>query len=100
MPCTIAAIAITVATPITTPRMVSAERSLLARSVSRASVTFWRSRSPRITGSRSFRAHGGHRVQPRGACGRVDAEEDADADPEGHGERHRPRRDARRERRG
>src|SRR2546430_3639598 len=36
IPWTIEAIAITVATPITTPRIVSAERSLLARSWSRA----------------------------------------------------------------
>src|SRR5712692_9312871 len=36
MPCTMDAIAITVATPITTPSIVSAERSLLARSWSRA----------------------------------------------------------------
>src|SRR5215207_5739327 len=91
MPCTMAAIAITVATPITTPRIVSAERILLARSVSRASVRFWRSRSPRITGSlRSLRAHRDHRVEPRRARRRVDAEEDADAGAEGHGQRHGP----------
>src|SRR5437667_4572274 len=36
IPCTMDAIAITVATPMTTPRIVSAERSLLARSWSSA----------------------------------------------------------------
>ena len=43
MPFTIAAIAITVATPITTPRIVSAERSLLVRSASNAMPMFSRS---------------------------------------------------------
>src|SRR2546430_3666708 len=50
IPWTIEAIAITVATPITTPRIVSAERSLLARSWSRAmsqpSETAWSFTAP------------------------------------------------------
>src|SRR3989442_4757394 len=50
IPWTIEAIAITVATPITTPRIVSAERSLLARSWSRAinhpSETEWSFTAP------------------------------------------------------
>ena len=44
----IAAIAITVDTPITTPRIVSPERSLFARSVSTAIETLFRTFSPNI----------------------------------------------------
>ena len=43
MPRTIAAIDITVDTPMTTPRIVSAERSLLVRSASNAMPMFSRS---------------------------------------------------------
>lgn len=40
IPCTIDAIVITVATPITTPRMVRPERSLLMRNASNAIPKF------------------------------------------------------------
>jgi hypothetical protein len=65
-PCTMDAIVITVATPITTPRMVSPERSLFVRSWSRAmsqpSVTEWS-----LTGGRrpaSFGPQRRDRIQP------------------------------------
>src|SRR5918912_1369830 len=79
-----AAIAMTVATPMTTPRIVSDERSLLARSVASAMPTFSPSCSSRRAGDiASLRPHRGNRIEPRGAGGGVDAEEHPDAGPEG-----------------
>src|SRR3989442_12880923 len=72
IPWTIEAIAITVATPITTPRIVSAERSLLARSWSRAinhpSETEWSFTAPNAkpwgVGSGPRRCSAGSRCAP------------------------------------
>src|SRR5512134_1010319 len=95
IPWTIEAIAITVATPITTPRMVSPARSLLARRESRAirtpsSALRISKPPPRGEPGASFLAEGGDGVEPRGAAGGVDAEQHAGAGAEQQGDRHRP----------
>src|SRR5881409_3028486 len=109
IPCTMDAIAITVATPMTTPRIVSAERSLLARSWSSAMSqpsetdcsfivrTHPASRLPN-PGYRSLVPQGHDRVQPGGPHRGIDAEHDAHARAEAQGERDRPAGDARRQR--
>ena len=80
MPWTIEAMAITVVTPITTPRMVSAERSLLARSESKAIADALAHVPDAERGiTRLFGAEGGDRIEPRGPGGREDAEDDAGA---------------------
>src|SRR5205807_9397368 len=90
-PATIDAIAITVAIPITTPRMVSPERSLLMRSwstaISQPSRIEW---NAMLLGAQRF-----DRVEPRGAVGRVDPEHDPHADADAPPQRHRPARHAR-----
>src|SRR5881398_2901094 len=87
-PATIDAIAITVAIPITTPRMVSPERSLLMRSWSTAI-----SQPSRIEwNAMLFGAQRVDRVEARCPVGRVDAEHDPHADAEAEREGHRPRR--------
>ena len=70
----------TVVTPITTPRMVSADRSLLARRASRAIAT------PSPTFRMPMRQHACYSarsavigIEPRGAGGGEDAEDDAGA---------------------
>src|SRR5688500_11942714 len=93
IPWTIDAIAITVATPMTTPRIVSAERSLLTRSASSATATFCWTLS--VSRTDSLRPRRGDRVEARRARGRIDAEEDADAGPERDGDGDGPERDAR-----
>src|SRR5712692_9717232 len=94
MPCTMDSIAILVARPITTPSTVSAERSLLARSWSRAmshpSETECSFTAPNP--SNSFVPQGDHGVELRGAHRRVDAEHDAHAGAEPQGDRDRPQR--------
>src|SRR6476661_2138829 len=101
MPWTIEAMAMTVVTPMTTPRMVSADRGLLARSASKAmptpSPTF---RMPRRGSTvRLFGAEGGDGVEARRARGREYAEDDAGAAAQRERHRHRPERDPRRKRR-
>src|SRR5580765_7619181 len=90
IPWTMDAIAITVATPMTTPRMVRPDRSLLARSWSRAmnhaSVMEWTFMRP----VPSFVPHRIHRVEPGGPCRGVDPEHDPDARTEAEGDRGRP----------
>src|ERR1041384_2014835 len=77
------AISITVATPITTPRMVRKERSLLVRSASRATATP-SSRLRRITAALLLPERGDG-IEPGGAGGGVDAEEDTAAAAPGGG---------------
>src|SRR5690348_366644 len=95
MPCTIEAMAMTVVTPITTPRIVSAERSLLVRSESKATAT----PSPRFRmpgrGSRTglFGAQGGDGVEPRGTRGGEHPEDDARPATQRQGHPHRPQGD-------
>src|SRR5690606_23590299 len=95
IPWTIEAIAITVATPITTPRMVSPARSLLARSESSAirmpsSALRISIPPPRGPVAASFLAQRGDGVEPGGAARGVDAEEHAGAGAEEQGHGHRP----------
>src|SRR2546430_4790380 len=118
IPWTIEAIAITVATPITTPRIVSAERRLLARICSKAmsqpsetacSLTrpLGNLRSPMAASATddgaidsAFRTprsalvslvpQRDHRIELRGAHRRVHAEYGADARAEPEGDGHRP----------
>src|SRR5205085_7224438 len=82
--------AMTVAIPMTTPRMVSPERSLLTRSwstaISQPSRIEWK--------AMLFRAQCFDRVEARGAVRRIDAEHDAHADVEAERHRHRPGRHA------
>src|SRR5437879_5051902 len=89
-PATIDAMAITVAIPITTPRMVSPERSLLTRSwstaISQPSRIEW---NAILLGAQRF-----DRVEARGPMGRVDAEHDPHADAEAECHRYRPGRHA------
>src|SRR4029079_1255741 len=88
MPSMIEAMVITVATPITTPRMVSALRSLLVRSESRAIVTpSWRWRSTGL-----FLTKRGNRVEPRGAGRGIDPEHDAGSRAERERHSDRPHR--------
>src|SRR5882672_2501197 len=100
IPCTMDAIAITVATPITTPKMVRPERSLLARSWSSAmnQASVRKSRFIRHTGS--FVPHRLHRIELGGPGRRIDAEHNPDARAETQGDRGRPHGHARGERRG
>src|SRR5881275_680980 len=87
-PATIDAMAMTVAIPMTTPRMVSPERSLLTRSwstaISQPSRMEWK--------AMLLRAQRFDRVEARGPVRRIDAEHDAHADPEAERHRHRPGR--------
>src|SRR5437762_14343662 len=89
-PATIDAIAMTVAIPITTPRMVSPERSLLTRSwstaISQPSRNEW---NAMLLGAQRF-----DRVEARSPVGRVDPEHDPHADTEAERHRHRPGRHA------
>src|ERR1700686_3908024 len=93
------AIAITVATPITTPRIVRPDRSLLARSwstaMSQASVT----KSSFIRRTESFVPHRLPRIEPGGPGGWVDPENHPDTRAETQCDRDRPQCYARRERR-
>src|ERR1043166_6210174 len=95
-PAMIEAIAITVAMPITTPRIVRPERSLLARSwstaISQPSATEW---SAMLLVTERF-----DRIEARRAQGGVHAEHDAHDQPESQRQGDRPERDARRQRRG
>jgi hypothetical protein len=83
------AISITVATPITTPRMVRNERSLLVRRFSSA-TDMPRAGSRRASPTSPQR---GDRIEPRGTAGRVHPEDDAGARPEQERHPHRPGRD-------
>src|SRR5437763_5658629 len=84
-PATIDAIAMTVAIPITTPRMVSPERSLLTRSwstaISQPSRNEW---NAMLLGAQRF-----DRVEARGPVGGVDPDIDALADHEAERYRYR-----------
>src|SRR3954470_1184503 len=95
------AIAITVVTPMTTPRIVSAERSLLARRESKAIAT--PSPTLRMPGRESTRsligAEGRDRIEPGGSRGGEDAEDHAGAAAQSQRHGHRPERDAGRQRR-
>src|ERR1700693_5965996 len=100
MPSTIDAMAMTVDTPMTTPRIVSAERPLATRNESKAtpmfSVRLSTKRRTRLIAASSFgvRARpGAERAGPRRG---IDPEHDADARAEREGERHRPDGDPRR----
>ena len=79
IPWTIEAIAITVVTPMTTPRMVRPERSLLARRESKAIADPFAHVADAEAGrhARLFGAERGDRVEPRGPGGREHAEDDA-----------------------
>src|SRR2546428_8517050 len=96
MPWTMEAIAITVATPITTPRIVSAERSLLARSCSTAmsqpSDTEWS-----FTGPVSFVSQRHYRIEPRRPHGGIHAEDHTHTGAEAERHHHGPEGDPRRE---
>src|SRR5581483_8205746 len=85
-PSIIAATEITLVTPITMPRMVSAERILRARKVSNAtskfSVSSWR--------VMLLRAQGSHRIQLGSFHRRINAEEHADDGAENHAQRSYP----------
>src|SRR4051812_39605231 len=98
MPWTIDAIAMTVVTPITTPRIVSPLRSLLARRESKAiptpSPTF---RIPSVGSTRLFGAQGGDGIEPSGAGGREHAEDHAGARTQRQRHPDRPERDSRRQ---
>src|SRR6059036_2269565 len=89
-PATIDAMAMTVAIPMTTPRMVSPERSLLTRSwsiaITQPSRMEWRAM---LLGAQRF-----DRVEARRPMRGVDAEHDAHADSQAQGHGHRPRRHA------
>src|SRR2546426_8574597 len=89
-PATIDAMAMTVAIPMTTPRMVSPERSLLTRSwstaISQPSRMEW---SAMLLGAQRF-----DRVEARRAVRGVDAEHDTHADTEAERHGHRPPRHA------
>src|SRR6266702_1282506 len=89
-PATIDAMAMTVAIPMTTPRMVSPERSLLTRSwstaISQPSRIEW---NAMLLGAQRF-----DRVEARRAVRRVNAEYDPHADAESQRHRHRPGRHA------
>src|SRR5690242_11792102 len=78
--------------PITTPRMVSPERSLLPRKVSSAMLTTSPARL-------LFTAQRLDRIQRRRARGRIDPEEQSDAGGDADAEHHRPRLEPRRQRR-
>src|SRR5713101_7331872 len=95
-PVTIDAIAMTVAIPMTTPRMVSPERSLLIRSWSSAitqpSRMEWRAM---LLGAQRF-----DRVEARRPQRGVDAEHDADDHAHAQRQDHGPQRHARRQRGG
>src|SRR4030095_9601139 len=67
----------TLATPITTPSMVSPERSLLARSASQAT----RIASPSLTAPAPARRPAGRRAPARGAAGEVDPRAEAGRAP-------------------
>src|SRR6266566_6861358 len=95
-PVTIDAIAITVAMPITTPRIVRPERSLLARSWSRAIRQLSRTACRAILLS----AQCVDGVEAGRPDRRVGAEDDAHHDPEAERDADRPQGDARGERRG
>src|SRR5258705_3870000 len=78
--------------PMTTPRTVSAERSLFTRRVSSASVTTSPKRAIRAAARRApilFAPQRFDRVQPRGSRCRIQSEEETnrggDPDAEGHG---------------
>src|SRR5438034_5754129 len=85
-PATIDAMAMTVAIPMTTPRMVSPERSLLTRSwstaISQPSRMEWR--------AMLFGAQRLDRVETRRAVRGIDAEHDAHAEAEAECQGHRP----------
>src|SRR6185312_12327755 len=96
MPSTMEAMAMTVETPITTPRMVSAERSLLARMEARAIATpSPKLRKPTI-GRMGVRLFGPKRrdgIEPRGASGRINTKEDAGTGAKGERGPDGPERD-------
>ena len=89
-PATIDAMAMTVAIPMTTPRIVRPERSLFARSWSTAI------NHPSRIECRAMllRAQGFDRVEARGPMRGVDAEHDADAHAQAQRHRDRPGGDA------
>src|ERR1041385_346029 len=79
-PSMIAATMITLVTPITIPRMVSAERALRARSVSRATWMFSR------ISIELFRSQGDHRIELRRFHRGIEAEEQSDRPTQKHAE--------------
>src|SRR5262245_65697833 len=86
----------TVVTPMTTPKMVRLDRSLLARIASRAMAM----PSPRLWAiTRSLDPERGDGVEPGGSGRGVDTEHDAGAGAERESDGHRPERDSGRERR-
>src|SRR5262245_57933433 len=95
MPWTSEATAITVVTPMTTPRIVRVERSLLALIASSAmaipSPRFWA-----IT--RSLHPERGDGIEPGGPGRGIDPEDEAGAGAQRERDTHRPRRDPGRER--
>src|SRR3954468_11831601 len=101
MPATIVAIAITVDTPITTPRIVRPERPFAEASESNAEPAFSGNlrmvcamRSKRLM---SVGPHRGDGVETRGARRRVHAKDDSDTGAERERDENRPQRDARRQ---
>src|SRR5215207_6493704 len=98
MPRTMAAIDITVDTPITTPRIVSAERSLLVRRASNANAMFSRSWSRSLIaaalGLELLGSEGRDGVEACRPARRVHAEHDADRAAQRERDEHRPVADA------
>src|SRR5512133_2289828 len=95
------AIVITVATPMTTPSIVSPERSLFARRLSNAMMTFSSNvvyRSRRVRNMALLFPHGVDGIEHRRTPRRIHAEDHADPRPQQQRHRHRPAGDARRER--
>src|SRR5689334_19775581 len=89
----------TVETPITTPRIVRAERVFATRRESNASATFSPKSPKNRTSDRSMSisigAHRGDRIEACGASRRVHAEQDTNARSKRERERHRPCRHSR-----
>src|SRR5438045_9698144 len=86
--------------PITTPRTVKPERSLLDRTVSNAIVTTSPKSAARMaTATASFPSQGFDRVEPCRLHRRVEAEEQADQRRDADAEHDRPRLNRRRNRR-
>src|SRR6185369_15286579 len=84
--------AMTTVTPIATPSTVSAARTLLARTESRAMTAPSPIRLSTVVAARgSFGPQRDDRVEPRGPAGRVHARRDADADSQDHPDHDRPR---------
>src|SRR5579872_5603651 len=97
MPATIVAIAITVDTPITTPRIVRLERPFAAASELRAEPTFSGNLRAECATDRSVVTlvgpHRGNRIEARRARRRIHAENHSHAGAEAQREEDRPRGD-------